>query len=81
MSSPHFWECVLIFPWSVLVIPETYGPTLLRRRAATLSKLTGLHYRAPQDAKAVLDIKALYKTSLSRPWKLLFTEPIVAAIS
>ncbi|KAL8279684.1 hypothetical protein RQP46_007997 [Phenoliferia psychrophenolica] len=65
----------------IICIPETYAPTLLRRRAALLQKVTGKVYRAPSDAKGLLSIKALMKTSLSRPWKLLFTEAIVAAIS
>lgn len=55
-----------------IVIPETYAPTLLRRRAALLQKVTGKVYRAPSDAKGLLSIKALMKTSLSRPWKLLY---------
>jgi hypothetical protein len=33
------------------------------------------------DAKKPLDIKALFKTSLGRPWILLFKEPIVLLIS
>ncbi|KAK4700970.1 hypothetical protein P7C70_g5269, partial [Phenoliferia sp. Uapishka_3] len=65
----------------IFVIPETYAPTLLRRRAVLLGKVTGKVYRAPSDAKGLLSVKALMKTSLSRPWKMLFTEPIVAAIS
>ncbi|KAL8292640.1 hypothetical protein RQP46_001252 [Phenoliferia psychrophenolica] len=64
-----------------ILIPETYAPTLLRRRAALLQEVTGKVYRAPTDAKGLLSVKQLMKTSLTRPWKLLFTEPIVAAIS
>ena len=64
-----------------LFVPETYAPTILRKRAALLSKVTGKVYRAPMDAKKPLQITALFKTSLSRPWALLFTEPIVLLIS
>jgi len=64
-----------------LFVPETYAPTILRKRAALLSKVTGKVYRAPMDAKKPLQITALFKTSLSRPWALLLTEPIVLLIS
>lgn len=53
----------------------------MRKRAALLSKVTGKSYRAPMDAKKPLDIKGLFKTSLGRPWILLFKEPIVLLIS
>lgn len=33
------------------------------------------------DAEKKLDPKELFKTSLSRPWKLLFLEPIVLLLS
>lgn len=65
----------------ILFVPETYAPTILRKRAALLSKATGKVYRAPMDAKKPLDVKQLFKTSLSRPWQLLFLEPIVMLIS
>ncbi|KAM0748343.1 MFS general substrate transporter [Meredithblackwellia eburnea MCA 4105] len=64
-----------------LVLPETYAPALLRDRAARLSKVTGLVYRAPQDARQALDIVALFRKSLTMPWKFLFTEVPVIIIS
>lgn len=65
---------------AIFFVPETYAPTLLRNRAAQLSKVTGKYYRAPMDAQKELDIKAVFKTSLSRPWVLLM-EPIVLIMS
>lgn len=66
---------------SFFFVPETYSPTLLRQRAALLSKVTGKYYRAPMDAKKPLVIKEVFKTALSRPWQLLFVEPIVMLLS
>ncbi|KAJ5662627.1 Major facilitator superfamily multidrug transporter mdrA [Penicillium maclennaniae] len=62
--------------------PETYAPVLLRQRALTLSKLTGKLYISKLD----LDdgrpaLKEALKTSLSRPFILLFCEPIVLLLS
>ncbi|KAG5981755.1 hypothetical protein E4U55_002584 [Claviceps digitariae] len=61
-----------------LVAPETYAPVLLRRRAQALSKRTGRTYISRLDAAmpqaTILD---RIKLNLSRPWVLLFKEPIV----
>lgn len=56
---------------------ETYAPYLLRQRAALLSQVTGDVYRFRSDAAKPLEVKALLKSSLIRPWKFLFLEPIV----
>ncbi|KAK4893303.1 MFS siderochrome iron transporter 1, partial [Elasticomyces elasticus] len=65
-----------------LVIPETYPPVLLRRRAKKLSEMTGKVYRSRGDAEAGPTTTAqVFKTSLSRPWILLFREPIVLLLS
>lgn len=39
-----------------LVIPETYGPVLQRRRAQKLSKMTGKVYKSRGDADQVSQI-------------------------
>ena len=65
-----------------LLIPETYAPVLLRRRAAKLSKITGKVYRSKLEIEqGKVDIKASFKIALSRPWALLFREPIVFLLS
>lgn len=65
-----------------LLVPETYGPVLLRRRAAKLSKMTGKVYRSKLDVdKGKVSLKEAFTTSISRPWILLFTEPIVLLLS
>ncbi|KAB8067273.1 major facilitator superfamily domain-containing protein [Aspergillus leporis] len=65
-----------------LLIPETYAPVLLRRRAEKLSKLTGKVYRSKIDIdQGKVSLKESFKIALSRPWILLFREPIVFLLS
>ncbi|KAK0113187.1 MFS siderochrome iron transporter 1, variant 2 [Cadophora gregata] len=65
-----------------LTIPETYTPVILRRRAAKLSKMTGKVYRsATEVSHGTKTISQEFKTALSRPWILLFSEPIVLLLS
>ncbi|KAJ5767259.1 uncharacterized protein N7511_004875 [Penicillium nucicola] len=65
-----------------LLIPETYAPVLLRRRAERLSKLSGQVYRSKIDIdQGPVSLKNSFKVSLSRPWILLFREPIVFLLS
>jgi multidrug resistance protein len=59
-------------------LPETYPPVLLRRRARRLSKLTGNVYRSIME---VNHASSNLMVTLSRPWVLLFREPIVLLIS
>lgn len=65
-----------------LAVPETYAPVLLKRRATEIGKLTGEVYISKVEAgkKPVALKEALY-TNLSRPWILLFREPIVFLLS
>lgn len=60
-----------------LWLPETYPIVLLRRRAALLSRVTGKRYVYKGDKGKDVGIVRLYRTALSRPWALLFKEPIV----
>ena len=65
-----------------LLIPETYPPVLQRQRAAKLSKMTGKVYRSRGDIdQGPTTFGHVFKTSLSRPWVLLFREPIVFLLS
>jgi len=65
-----------------LLVPETYAPVLHRKRAARLSKMTGKVYRSKGDVdQGPTTFGELFKASLSRPWKLLFREPIVFLLS
>ena len=81
LQSPCLQRRLSIAELMASAVPETYAPTLLRKRAELLSTATGRYYRASVDAKEPLNPKVLMKTSLGRPWILLFREPIVLAIS
>ncbi|KAL2823344.1 major facilitator superfamily domain-containing protein [Aspergillus cavernicola] len=65
-----------------LLMPETYAPVLLRHRAQKLSKLSGKVYKSKIDIdQGKTSLGAAFKTALSRPWVLLFREPIVFLLS
>lgn len=74
--SGVLWLCI------IFLLPETYAPVLLRRRAAKLSEITGQVYRSKLDIeRGPVPLKQTLKTALSRPWILLFREPIVLLLS
>jgi MFS family permease len=67
---------------TTLVTPETYSPVILRARATALSKMTGNTYISPYNVGAPPKTLAQeIKIALSRPWILLFLEPIVMLTS
>jgi hypothetical protein len=61
------------------LVPETYAPVLLRRRALRLSKETGQVYMSMYDLKLNVNETLLHKMKIncSRPFILLFKESIV----
>jgi len=65
-----------------VLIPETYAPVILRKRAKQLSKMTGKVYKSQQEIdQGAISVGEVFKTSLMRPWILLFREPIVFLLS
>ncbi|KAK2064177.1 major facilitator superfamily transporter [Colletotrichum caudatum] len=65
-----------------LTVPETYAPVLLRRRAEKLSQITGKSYISKYEAhEPRKTVARQFKIALSRPWVLLFKEPIVLLTS
>ena len=77
--------CIFIgVVWMVgmLLMPETYGPVLLRRAAANLSKKHQKHYVSvlEKDNGGML-VSELFAKTIKRPWVLLFWEPIVLIAS
>lgn len=66
-----------------LILPETYAPVLLRARARKLSELTGHCYVSVADKNATgkPSTSETFSVALSRPWQLLFREPIVLLLS
>ncbi|KAG0644967.1 Major facilitator superfamily multidrug transporter mdrA [Hyphodiscus hymeniophilus] len=67
---------------TTLTTPETFTPFILRSRAKTLSKVTGSFYVSRLDAgRPPKTLKQELSVALSRPWILLFCEPIVLLTS
>lgn len=61
-----------------ILVPETYAPVLLRKRAEKLAKITGKYYGSKTDLeKGKITLTKRLQTALSRPWILLVHEPIV----
>lgn len=61
-----------------IFVPETYGPVILRKKAAELSKKTGKPYKSVlQQQHGALTSSEIFRKALMRPWILLFREPIV----
>jgi hypothetical protein len=68
----------LVWLLVALLVPETYAPLLLRRRAQCLSQLTGDHYESEFDLEGdQITLAKRLRISLSRPWVLMMSEPIV----
>ncbi|CAO2650417.1 Nn.00g017090.m01.CDS01 [Neocucurbitaria sp. VM-36] len=75
------WAGAVLILATVLV-PETYPPVLLRKRAERLSKLSGKVYRSRTDIdQGKISLGEAFSTGLKRPWILLFCEPIVLLLS
>ena len=65
-----------------LLVPETYAPVLLKNRARALSKRTGQIYQSRIEiSQGKISVARTYRIALSRPWALLFREPIVFLLS
>lgn len=69
------------FAMAAVFFPEVYGPVLLKRRAASLRKLTGnsAYWHPHENVK--LDFKSIITKHLARPLRMLFTEPMVTCIA
>jgi len=65
----------------LLVLPETFGPVLLERRAKALRKSTGnSQIFAPIDQEKK-ELKHILTVTLTRPLRMICFEPIVTATS
>jgi multidrug resistance protein len=72
----------LIWMVESLLIPETYAPVLLSKRAKRLTTLTGKVYRSKVEIeRGRVSPRDAFTTALGRPWILLFSEPIVLLLS
>ncbi|OCT45790.1 putative transporter mfs2 [Cladophialophora carrionii] len=65
-----------------LVVPETYAPVILSRRAKALTAQTGKTYISTVEKRqGKVTPRAAFEKALLRPWILMFLEPIVLLIS
>lgn len=63
------------------VMPEVYGPVLLKRKASRLRKETGDdRYWHPHEAEKIRLNNVITKY-FSRPVRMLITEPMVSSVS
>ncbi|KAJ5382965.1 hypothetical protein N7517_000876 [Penicillium concentricum] len=59
------------------LIPETYTPVILKRRAAKLRKETGNPNIMTEQEKTKLTFREIARTSLIRPITMIMTEPVL----
>ncbi|KAI2678056.1 hypothetical protein DTO012A7_3376 [Penicillium roqueforti] len=59
------------------LVPETYAPVILKRRAARLRKETGNPNIITEQEKTKLTFKEIAQTSLIRPITMIMTEPVL----
>jgi multidrug resistance protein len=75
-----FWVGLIFAGVSLLplmLIPETYGPTLLKKRAKKLRKQTGKdNLRAPSELNKS-SVRHIMTVVLTRPIRMFCTEPLV----
>ncbi|KAI1120892.1 MFS general substrate transporter [Nemania abortiva] len=73
----NFWIVVIIsaviYLAVVVALPETYAPRLINKRHTSLGTSQGRAEPWP--------LRVRYSKSLSRPWAMLFTEPILFSLS
>ena len=83
------WSFYVLLIWAgvilacVLLVPETFHPILLSKKAAALRKSTNNNeYHSASDiARASKTLSSALLTSLYVPFQLLFLDPMVLALS
>jgi multidrug resistance protein len=75
-----FWVN-LAFAGAIMVmiglVPETYAPVILKRRAAKLRKETGNPNIITEQEKTKVTFQEIARTSLIRPITMIMTEPVL----
>ncbi|KAG5775531.1 hypothetical protein H9Q73_010795 [Fusarium xylarioides] len=66
---------------ALILFSETYEIVLLERRAARLRKETGRAYFTEHMAASERSLRPVLLSALSRPFRLLFTQPILQVIA
>ena len=64
----------------LFLLQETWAPKLLEQKTKRLQKETGNEELYPEVAEKLSPVKKL-ATSLERPFRLLFTQPIIVALA
>lgn len=64
-----------------LLIPETYMPVLLHRKAKRLSEADGKVYVSVLKTGVATTKSGVFSKAIKRPWVMLFMEPIVLIAS
>ncbi|KAF4637041.1 hypothetical protein G7Y89_g1039 [Cudoniella acicularis] len=82
------WSFYVLLIWTgvmlvcILLVPETYHPILLSKKAAALRKSTNNEYYSASDAaRASKSLSQALVTSLYVPFQLLFLDPMILALS
>ncbi|KAL8825922.1 MAG: hypothetical protein Q9170_007604 [Blastenia crenularia] len=70
-----------IFAVGVFALPELYAPVLLKKKAIQLRATTGNEAYWHPHEEVNLDFKSIVTKQISRPLRMLFTEPMVICIS
>ncbi|KAL8680422.1 MAG: hypothetical protein Q9186_003382 [Xanthomendoza sp. 1 TL-2023] len=70
-----------IFIVGLLTLPELYSPVLLKRKAIHLRKVTGNQAYWHPHENVKLDFKSIVTKEISRPLRMLFTEPMVTCMA
>ncbi|KAL8919990.1 MAG: hypothetical protein Q9172_004713 [Xanthocarpia lactea] len=70
-----------IFILGVFALPELYAPVLLKKKAIRLRKTTGNQAYWHPHEEVKLDFKSIVTKQISRPLRMLFTEPMVTCIT
>ncbi|CAI7589962.1 unnamed protein product [Penicillium glandicola] len=75
-----FWVN-LAFAGAIMImvglVPETYAPVILKRRAARLRKETGNPNIITEQEKTKVTFREIARTSLIRPITMIMTEPVL----
>ncbi|KAJ5130084.1 uncharacterized protein N7515_006123 [Penicillium bovifimosum] len=71
----------LIQAMGLLFLRESYGPVLLRARAARLRKETNDETYQTETERQNRTLPQVIRSALVRPFRLLFTQPIVQALA
>ncbi|KAL7929306.1 major facilitator superfamily domain-containing protein [Trichoderma chlorosporum] len=90
-ANPHMgwrWteyiEAIIAFfasTTALITLPETYGPVLLERKAKRIRKATGDERWWHPHENERIHLSNVITKHLSRPLRMLFTEPIVSCVA